>query len=48
MRPEVETLVQLLARSLYERWKAGERTSACDPLSPLMPRPSVQPPRKPS
>lgn len=24
MRSEIETLVQLLARSVYERWKSGK------------------------
>ncbi|MDB6107485.1 MAG: hypothetical protein JWO52_7484 [Gammaproteobacteria bacterium] len=24
MRPEIEILVDLLARSIYERWKVGE------------------------
>ncbi len=33
MRSEIETLVDLLARSIYERWKTGELV----PGAPLPP-----------
>src|SRR5205085_11802095 len=43
MRPEIETLIELIARSIYERWKAGEVVpGAPAPPPPNRPEPLPQ------